>query len=86
MKRVGFQLNTSSIVIEVISTISGLFINFLQKNFERTKTKIKPKPTNKTKTSKQKTKKASFWVQKLLRGEKLFVLHFGAFCALKIFS
>ena len=50
---------------------------FLRKDFERTKTQIKPRPTNKTKISKQKATKATrFCAQKLLRGEKLFILRF----------
>ena len=47
---------------------------------------IKQKPTNKTKKSEQKTIKAIiFCAGKLLSEEKSFVLHFGAFCAFKIF-
>ena len=49
-----FLMKESSIVNEVIGTISNQFI-FLQKDFARTKMQIKPKPTNKTKLSKQKT-------------------------------
>ena len=50
---------------------------FLRKKFERTKTQIKPKPTNKTKLNEQKTTKATiFCAEKLLRGGKLFLLHF----------
>ena len=45
----------SSLVYEVIGTIS---IFFLQKIFKHTKTQIKPKSTNKTKLSEQKTRKA----------------------------
>ena len=79
-------LHVISIVHEVITTISSLFI-FLRKNFKRTKTKLKPKPTNKKKLSKQKTTKATiFRAEKLLRGETLFILRFGAFFTLKIFS
>ena len=74
----------SSIVNEAIRT--SLLI-FLQKDFKRTKKQIKQKPTNKTKTSKQKTIKATtFHTEKVLRGQKLFVLCFGAFCAFTIFS
>ena len=39
-----------------------------------------PKPTNQIKLSEQKTTKATiFCAEKLLRGEKLFVLRFGPF-------
>ena len=54
-----------------------LFFFFLQKHFKHTKMQIKPKPTNKTKLSQQKTTKATiFHEQKLLRGGRLFILHF----------
>ena len=54
-----------------------MILFFLQKKFERTKTQIKPKPTNKTKLNEQKTTKATiFCAEKLLRGGKLFLLHF----------
>ena len=43
--------NVSSIVNEVIGTISSLFIFVLRKNFNRTKTSHKQKPTDKTKLS-----------------------------------
>ena len=67
------DVDASSIVNENIRTI----LIFLQKNFERTKTQIKQKSTNKTKTSKKKTIKATiFHAEKLLRGEKLFILSF----------
>ena len=39
----------SSIVYEVIRTIPSLFIFFLRKDFERTKTRHKEKSTNKNK-------------------------------------
>ena len=61
--------HVSSIVNDVIKTISDLLICFLQKNVEHEKTQIKPKPTNKTKISKQKmTKATSLHAQNLLRG------------------
>ena len=54
-----------------------MILFFLRKTFERTKTQIKPKPTNKTKLNEQKTTKATiFCAEKLLRGGKLFLLHF----------
>ena len=45
------KLYISSIVSEVIKTISSQFI-FLGEDFERSKMQIKPKQTNKTKISK----------------------------------
>ena len=57
--------------------LSRQFQFFLRTNFVRTKTQFKQKPTNKTKTSKQKTAKATvFRAQNILRGVKLFILHF----------
>ena len=44
--------DVSSIVYEVIRTISSQFFFFLRKDFERTKTSHKQKSTNKTKTRK----------------------------------
>ena len=53
-----FRGYKSSIVNEIIRTISSLFIIFfLRKNFKLKKMQIKQKPTNKTKTGKQKTTK-----------------------------
>ena len=71
-------VHVSSIVNELINTMSSLFIYlFLRKNVKRTKTRIKQKPTNKTKTSEQKIAKATvFRTQKLLRGEESFVFRF----------
>ena len=60
------DVDASSIVNEIIRTI----LIFLQKNFERTKTQIKQKSTNKT------IKATIFHAEKLLRGEKLFILSF----------
>ena len=53
--------NVSSIVNEVIGTISSLFIFVLRKNFNHTKTSHKRKPIDKTKLSKQKTTKATIF-------------------------
>ena len=70
-------VHASSIINEVIRTISDLLTFLLRKNLERTKMQIKPKTTNKTKISEQKaTKATSFCTQKLLRGGKLFMLLF----------
>ena len=79
-------METSSIpsYIILLSTILSQFIFFLRKNFERTKTRHKQKRTNKTKLSKHKTIKAT--ILRLLRRRKSFILHFGAFFTLKIFS
>ena len=51
----------NSIVNEVIRTISSLFIFFLRKHFNRTKTRHKQKPTNKTKLSEQSATKATIF-------------------------
>ena len=49
----------------------------MKKNLCNTKKQNKQKATNKTKISEQKTIKATiFRAQKLLRGRKLFTLHF----------
>ena len=57
-----YHLKCSTIVNEVIRTISSLFIFFfLQKIFQRTKTQIKQKSINRTKISKQKTTKATIF-------------------------
>ena len=71
-------VHVSSIVNELVKTISSLFIIFfLRKNVKRTKTQIKQKPTNKIKTSEQKIAKATvFCAQKLLRGEESLVFRF----------
>ena len=46
-----------------------------------------PKPTNQIKLSEQKTTKATiFCAEKLLRGEKLFVLRFGPFFFFAFFT
>ena len=69
-------VHASSMINEVIRTISDLLTFLLQKNIERTKMQIKPKTTNKTKISEQKTKATGFCTQKPLRGGKLFILLF----------
>ena len=57
-----FMALDSSIVNEVIKTISNQFIIFfLRKDFERTKTCYKQKPTNKSKISNQKNNKEQFF-------------------------
>ena len=73
----------SSIVNEVIRTILDLLNFFYEKKI--TKTQIKPKQTSKTKISEHETTKATaFCTRKLLRGGKLFILHFGAFVRIKL--
>ena len=67
--------------------ISSLFILFLRKNFERTKTLHKQKPTNKTKTSEQKQQRQQFLAStKTSKKGKIVYLRFGAFFTLKLFS
>ena len=75
----GITGNTSSIVNEVIRTISIFF----KKNFSNTKTRHKQKTTNKTKISEQKTAKATILrIQKLLRGPKILYSLFFLFKSL----
>ena len=62
---------------------ASLFLYFLRKDFERTKTQIKPKPTNKNKSKRRKIKVTIFRAKNLLRGSDL---RFVAFCTLNIFS
>ena len=81
--------NVSSILFEVIRTISSEFICFNEKTRKKSinKTIQKQKSLNKTKISKQKTTKTTiFCSKKLSRGRKLFILRFGAFFTLKVFS
>ena len=60
---------------------------FFTKRFKCKKTQIKQKPTNNTKTSKQKTINATlFCAVKPLREVKWFILRFGDFFKIKIFS
>ena len=66
----------SSIVFEVIKTILSLFTFFFYNTILSVKNANQTK-TSKTKTSEQKTtKELTFCAQKLLRGEKLFILCF----------
>ena len=63
--------NVSSIVNEAGRTISSQFIFFPKKFWAY-------KDTSQTKTNQQNKKRKAtiFWAQKLLRGKKLFILHF----------
>ena len=71
-----YRLNDSSIVFEVIRTISI----FLRKGSEHTKTPHNQKPTTKTETNKSKTTKKQFFTQKTSkRGGGFIILHFGVF-------
>ena len=66
-------LHASSIVNEVIKTISNHFIFFLRKIFERTKTRHKQKPTDKSKVIEQKATKATvFCAHEKLGKNRLF--------------
>ena len=81
------MIDQSSIVNEVVRTISSLSLFFLRKYFECTKTRHKQKPTNKTKTSKhRRTKTTIFTDTKTSKRVKIvcFALWY-IFCVQNIF-
>ena len=77
--------NISSIVNEVIRTISSQFI-FFYENAQIRKSNQNQLTKQKQANKKQQRQQVFARAQKFLRGWKSFILCFGAFCTLKIFS
>ena len=78
------RVHISSIVNEVIKTISS---QFFLRILNSQKLKSNQNQLTKQKQGRKKQQRQQVLaVQKLLRGWKPLILHFGAFCMLKIFS